>query len=83
MGEKWPVNLVCDSDFHVIVGFFKVCWGFFRPKNPKASAGFEPANLGTRDQDANIANLGKVLQWTVFLVPTELWDGEIIAMSFH
>ena len=26
----------------------KACWGFFRPKNPKASAGFEPANLGTR-----------------------------------
>ena len=28
------------------------CWGFFRPKNPKASAGFEPANLGTKDQHA-------------------------------
>jgi hypothetical protein len=26
----------------------KVCWGFFRPKNPTASAGFQPANLGTR-----------------------------------
>jgi len=25
----------------------KACWGFFRPKNPTASAGFEPANLGT------------------------------------
>jgi len=23
----------------------KTCWGFFRPKNPNASAGFEPANL--------------------------------------
>jgi hypothetical protein len=23
----------------------KVCWGFFRPKNLTASAGFEPANL--------------------------------------
>jgi hypothetical protein len=22
----------------------KACWGFFRPKNPMASAGFEPAN---------------------------------------
>ena len=25
---------------------------FFRPKNPKASAGFEPANLGTKGQHA-------------------------------
>jgi hypothetical protein len=27
--------------------------GFFRPKNPMASAGFEPAILGTRSQHAN------------------------------
>ena len=27
-------------------------WGFFRPKNPTASAGFEPANLGTKGQHA-------------------------------
>jgi hypothetical protein len=25
----------------------KACRGFFRPKNPTASAGFQPANLGT------------------------------------
>ena len=25
---------------------------FFRPKNPTASAGFEPANLGTKSQHA-------------------------------
>jgi len=30
----------------------KACWGFFRPKNPKALAGFEPANLGTKGQHA-------------------------------
>jgi hypothetical protein len=30
----------------------KVCWGFFRPKNPTASVGFEPANLGTKSQHA-------------------------------
>jgi hypothetical protein len=30
----------------------KVWWGFFRPKNPTASAGFEPANLGTKGQHA-------------------------------
>ena len=28
------------------------CWGFFRPKNPTASAGFEPSNLGTKGQHA-------------------------------
>jgi hypothetical protein len=29
----------------------KACWGFFfRPKNPTASAGFDPANLGTKGQ---------------------------------
>jgi len=31
----------------------KACWGFFRPKNPKASAGFVPTNLGTKGQHAN------------------------------
>jgi hypothetical protein len=31
----------------------KACSGFFRPKNPTALAGFEPANLGTRGQHAN------------------------------
>jgi hypothetical protein len=30
----------------------KACWGFFRPKNPKASAACEPANLGTKGQHA-------------------------------
>jgi hypothetical protein len=31
----------------------KACSGYFRPKNPTVSAGFEPANLGTRGQHAN------------------------------
>ena len=30
----------------------KACLGFFRPKNPTASAGFEAANLGTKGQHA-------------------------------
>ena len=30
----------------------KACWGFFHPKNPTTSAGFEPANLGTKGQYA-------------------------------
>ena len=28
----------------------KACEDFFHPKNPMASAGFEPANLGTKGQ---------------------------------
>jgi hypothetical protein len=31
----------------------KACCEFFRPKNPTASAGIEPAILGTRGQHAN------------------------------
>jgi hypothetical protein len=30
----------------------KACWGFFRPKNPTASAGCEPVNLGIKGQHA-------------------------------
>jgi hypothetical protein len=30
----------------------KACWGFFRPKNPTALAGCEPANVGTKGQHA-------------------------------
>jgi hypothetical protein len=30
----------------------KACWEFSRPKNPTASAGFEPSNLGTKGQHA-------------------------------
>ena len=30
----------------------KACWEFFSFKNPTASAGFEPANLGTNGQHA-------------------------------
>ena len=32
----------------------KACWRFLRPKNPAASAGFEPPNSGTRGQHANL-----------------------------
>jgi hypothetical protein len=37
---------------HGTDGLRKVCWGIFRPKNPTASAGCEPANLGTKGQHA-------------------------------
>ena len=30
----------------------KANWGFFRPKNPTALAGFEPPNMGTKGQHA-------------------------------
>jgi len=40
----------------------KACWGFFRPKNPTVSAGFEPANLGTKGQHAT-SRPPKPLKW--------------------
>jgi hypothetical protein len=55
MGEKWPVNLACDSDFHVnhrvrlhaqICDMGQTALGEVKPKNQTASAGFEPAILG-------------------------------------
>jgi hypothetical protein len=39
------------------------CWGFFRPKNPTASAGCEPADLGTKGQHAT-SRPPKQLSWT-------------------
>jgi hypothetical protein len=30
---------------------------FFRPKNPMASAGFEPANMGTRSQGGEVQGI--------------------------
>ena len=59
MGEKWWSNGAWDMH----PGFFympqifwrKACWGFLSPcKNPTASAGFEPANLGIRGLTNNI-----------------------------
>jgi hypothetical protein len=46
----------------------KECWGFFRPKIPTASAGFEPANLGTRGQHANRYKNG-VTRGILFKIP--------------
>jgi len=31
----------------------KTCWGYFRPKNRTASAGFEPESLVSKGQHAN------------------------------
>jgi hypothetical protein len=62
MGEKWRPNdawdmypgffymsQICDMGPIILLRFRrKACWGFLSPfKNPTASAGFEPANLGT------------------------------------
>jgi hypothetical protein len=54
----------------------KACWGFFRPKNPTASAGFEPANLGTKSQHATprppkpLTSLYVQIKWSVFVLQT-------------
>ena len=59
MGEKLPRILPKVATFTSLLGSF-TCrkftwdrrWGLFRPKKPTASAGFEPANSGTRGQHA-------------------------------
>jgi len=45
----------------------KACWGLFRPKNPTASAGCEPANLGTKGQHAT-SRPPKPLSYTLVLL---------------
>jgi hypothetical protein len=42
----------------------KACRGFFCPKNPTASAGFEPANLGTKGQHATSRPPKPLYKWT-------------------
>jgi len=45
---------ICDMGPTVLLPLRrKACWGFFRPKNPTASAGCEPANLSTKGQHAS------------------------------
>jgi hypothetical protein len=46
----------------------KECWWFFRPKIPKASAGFEPASLGTRGQHANHRSRSNLVKSTYFYI---------------
>jgi hypothetical protein len=67
MGEKWPVNFACDSDFHInhrdflhaanlrhgASGFSSLLEEGMPEKNPTASDGFERANSGTRGQHGN------------------------------
>ena len=70
MGEKWWPNgacdmhtgllympQICDMGPIILLPFrWKACWGFLSPcKNPMASAGFEPTNLGIRGQHATSA----------------------------
>ena len=48
----WHAEQICDMGDGFTSPPRKACCGFFRPKNPTASAGIEPANLGTRGQPA-------------------------------
>ena len=52
----------------------KVCWGFLSPfKNPTASAGFEPANLGIRGQHATSAPPKPLMsEYVVYMVTSGL-----------
>jgi hypothetical protein len=62
VGEKWPINFAETPEFHVTPRDLlhavnqrhgRRAEDFFAVKNPTASAGFEPTNLGTRGQRAN------------------------------
>jgi hypothetical protein len=68
LGEKWPVNLACYSDFHVnrrvllhVANLRHGTDGFTSPPkegmlrifSPEKSDGFKPVILGTRGQHAN------------------------------
>jgi hypothetical protein len=68
MDEKCPINLAYNCDFHGNCTCRKsATWDrrlyfpsarrhaedFFVPKNPTASAGFEPGNMDTRGKHAN------------------------------
>jgi hypothetical protein len=70
MDEKWWLDgawdmyprffympQICDMGPIILLPFRrKACWGFLSPfKNPTASAGFGPANLGSRGQHATSA----------------------------
>ena len=49
----WHATQICDMGDGFTSPPRKACCGFFRPKNPTASAGIVPAILGTRGQHAN------------------------------
>jgi hypothetical protein len=57
VGRETSGNLAERSEFHVTLGIFYMSQiydmgqaAFFALKNPTASAGFEPATLGTKGQ---------------------------------
>jgi hypothetical protein len=51
----------------------KACWGFYRPKNPTASARCEPTNLGTKGQHAT-TEAAKQTTWYCYQTN---WDHNI------
>jgi hypothetical protein len=68
----------------------KACCGFFRPKNPTVSAGFEPAKLGTSDQHANnynwcicwysrIHNTSYIIHYTSYITHHTSYFGRLVA----
>ena len=59
----------------------KACWGFLRPKNPTASAGFEPANLGTKGQHATPRPPKPILNNTAFFLSVSSSSAFIISNS--
>jgi len=67
----------------------KAGWGFFRPKNPTASAEFEPANLGTKGQHVTPRPpkpLSIDMEYKMVNVSTEagtVWEGNGMSEKLH
>jgi hypothetical protein len=66
----------------------KACWGFLSPfKNPTASAGFEPANLGIRGHDAAYFEFDKTPScracWSAYCHPAQEVKPFIMSLRSH
>ena len=75
----WHAAQICDMGDGFTSPPRKACCGFFRPKNPTASAGIEPAILGTRGQHANISD-GANIYGKSRVAPTHRPAGSVVAV---
>jgi len=63
----------------------KACWGFFRPKNPTALAGFDPANLCTKGHtltlDHRSLQHNRLLIW-ICIATLVTWIGTLLRYTY-
>ena len=87
LGEKWPVIWTESCDFHAANKrrlYFpsegRRAEDFFALKNPTASGGFEPANLGTKGQHAT-SGPPKPLREALNSAPTHVTNNKHIVQG--